>query len=206
MVRRFELRNGSFQDVERAIPAVIDRRAVVLSGRRIGWGQVLGGSGAFSDSPIWVMETRRFTDPILGGDRFYYVGTPVPVGGFVNGRCGRFGHFFFTWDQCMDKCQRWNTVVSRFLGRHRSYACELAYEQDLLGIDHFLSREEMLSLDHLPEMRRVIEEFYKPGMLGGAIYARNVKWQRALYKPIVYACKLQRKALDYLFPVPAGKV
>ena len=201
-MRRFGFVNGTFVPRSRPNWNIVDRRIAARDGIRVGWG-VNSDTGGRCEMPIKVSGTGTYVDRILGVPRTYYLGTPLSIGSYISGRAGGFGHFFFTLDQCLAKCRRWEQAVARFEGRRMLSDSEIRHtHHDLIGISRYMPREEMLSFDHLPEMRRVIERFYEPGMLGGAIYSKHVKWQRLLYGPVVYTKKLWRRALDHLLRLP----
>ena len=108
-----------------------------------------------------------------------------------------------TVEQVLEKSRRWSQLIGYLRGERRLYDVDLRWVQDLYGIRRFLSRDEMLAFDHLPEMRRVIEEFYQPGMLGGAIYTEHLALVRGFYWPTVFASKAARRVLDRVAPVPS---
>ena len=200
-MRRFGFVNDTFVPRSRPNWNIVDRRIAARDGIQVGWG-INSDTGGRCEMPIKVTGRGSYVDRILGTPRTYYLGTPLPIGGYISGRAGGFGHFFFTLNQCLAKCRRWDQATARLEGRRMLTNIEYRYQQNLFGIERYLSKDEMLALDHLPEMRRVIETFYRPGMLGGAIYRKNRNMVHALYTPPVYALKLWRTLLDRIRPVP----
>lgn len=202
-LRRFGFYNGSFYAVERSLAAIVDRQAVLNAQKRLGWG-LLAPTKSLCDSPLWITEEREFYDSVYRRNIRIPVGASViPATKFVQGRVMRLGHFFFTREQLIAKAQRWNRATNEFCGRRKWFYPEVVYysAKDLIGIKRYLGRNEILDYDFLPEVRRVITEFYREGMIGGAIYSRNSRIIRMAYLPFVYACKAYRKAFDQMMPL-----
>ena len=86
--------------------------------------------------------------------------------------------------------------VSRFVGRRAKSRLELLLEADVLGISRYMPKEELLSFRHPPGIQRVVEDFYLPGMLGGARYSRSVGIVRFAVRQVVRIEKIVRRLLD----------
>jgi glycosyltransferase involved in cell wall biosynthesis len=205
-LRRFKFYDGNFCSSERSLAAIVDRQAVENSGRRLGWG-MFARTGSLSDHPLWIDEERNYFDSLHSRFIPLLVGDSMPSSTvFVNGQAQQCGHFFFKREEAIEKAQRWNRAVSEFRGERKLFYAEVVYalRKDVCGIERYCTREEMLDYPHLPEIRRVIEEFYQQGMLGGALYRKysNILWLR--YLPLVFACKIYRKTMDKIIPRSSG--
>jgi len=124
-----------------------------------------------SDYPLCPAKKSRFTDPITGVCKPIYAGCQIPLQGRgkVHIEVISYGHFFFTMEQCLHKIRRWDRASARFLGIAPKRDLELRLLNGLYCIKGFRSKEEVMAWDHPPEILRVIDRFYEPGMLGGAI-------------------------------------
>lgn len=135
--------------------------------QRVGYG--LAPSGHFSDWPILFEEYAEFSEPRGGTRRTIYSGREIRAAGHVDVEFIAYGHFFYTLDQVDSKILRWDRAVSRFTGDAPARLGELRLRHGVHSIVGFDDIEEVLSWGHPPEMERVIREYYRPGMMGGAI-------------------------------------
>ncbi len=155
----------------------IDARSFAINLRLIrsqGFHAVIGvdaNTGLGSDWPLCPSEKSAFRDPITGAHKCIFAGQAISVGGpgKLSAECISYGHFFFRLDQCLRKVRRWDRAQARFLGIAPKRDMELDLLNGLYSIKGFRSKEEVMGWDHPPEILRVIERFYEPGMLGGAI-------------------------------------
>lgn len=152
----------------------IDTRNVIInltkareSGVRIGFG--LASTGLFSDWPLELSESAFFRDPQTGTRKQFLRGEQVEAGGNSSLEFIAYGHFFYTLEQVDSKILRWEWAVSRFTGDAPARLGELRLRHGVHSIVGFHDKAEVLSWGHPPEMERVIREYYRPGMIGGAI-------------------------------------
>lgn len=152
----------------------IDTRNVIInlkkareSGVRLGFG--LASTGLFSDWPLVLSEKASFRDPVTGIWKECLRGEPVEAGGSLALEFIAYGHFFYTLEQVDSKVLRWERAVSRFTGDAPARLGELRLRHGVHSIVGFRDKEDVLSWGHPPEMERVIREYYRPGMVGGAI-------------------------------------
>jgi hypothetical protein len=96
-------------------------------------------------------------------------GKPYPVKKVIDLECAVFGHFFFDLSTTLQKLCRWNQASARYLGIAPMRYAEHRLMTNLYGIVGWCSKVTMMNSDHPPEILRVIDRFYEPGMLGGAI-------------------------------------
>ena len=161
----------------RGIRRRIDARSYAINRRLLevrDFNVVLGldlRTGLGSDWPLRAMMKSSFRDPVTGVCKHTYAGHAIPVTGpgQLSAECVSYGHFFFTMEQCLHKIRRWDRASARFLGIAPKRDLELRLLNGLYSIKGFRSKEEVMAWDHPPEILRVIDRFYEPGMLGGAI-------------------------------------
>ncbi len=130
-------------------------------------------SGTGLDYPLRIIDQRVFRDPVTGVSKSYYLGDTISAELTTELECLRYGHFFFTKEQCLNKCMRIERAISRFRGSPVRNEHEIEIELKLKDIIRFEKKEEILSKSHPPEIARVIENFYTEGMLGGAVYRES---------------------------------
>lgn len=152
----------------------IDTRNVIINltkarqeDARIGFG--LASTGLFSDWPLKLVETASFRDPDTGATKHFLRGEPVEPGGNLTLEFIAYGHFFYTLEQVDAKILRWERVVSRFTGDAPARLGELRLRHGVHSIVGYHDMAGVLSWGHPPEMERVIRQYYRPGMIGGAI-------------------------------------
>lgn len=127
-------------------------------------------TGLGSDWPLFPVYKSVFQDPQTRFVKRIYSGRAVSVGNSrLSVQCISYGHFFFTVEQCMQKVRRWDRANARFLGIAPKRDLELKLLNQIYAIKGFRSKEEVMAWDHPPEVLKVIDAFYEPGMLGGAI-------------------------------------
>ena len=171
----YYFRNGKYHMRKAPRNWIINNKRASLLGLNIGWGKD-EETGMLSDSPLIVHNIEYFVDPELHIQKPSLIGRrlhseyvcPIPV--------YRYGHFFFTKEQAIQKCYVWDRAVTKFSGKRCKTRFEILVDADVLGIVDYMTKEELLSLDHPPEIKRVINEFYEPGMLGGAKYIPGVRY------------------------------
>jgi len=149
----------------------IDSRGIVLGPETPG-ALLLGvdrRSGLASDFPLVPEEVGWFADPITRENKRILAGSPTEPAGTVDIEVGVFGHFWYEPDACLAKLRRWNRAVARYHGIAPKRDAELAATERLHQIRGYRTKAELLGWDFPEEMKGLIDTFYRPGMLGGAI-------------------------------------
>jgi hypothetical protein len=128
-------------------------------------------TGKLSDFVLDATEKSCFLDPVTGVEKPIYAGQVVSMDTMreLSVELISYGHFFFTLDVCIKKMRRWDLAMSRFLGMAPQRDLELCLREKLHSVAGFRSKDEIMEWDHPPEILRVIDEFYEPGMVGGWI-------------------------------------
>ena len=127
-------------------------------------------SGLHLDYPVYIEEKRSFIDPVNSMLKCYYLGKWVPPEKTIKFDCFKYGHFFFTVDQCLQKCMRIERAIARFMQSSPRSLVEVQHQLRVSEIIGYESQADLLAKNHPPGIHRLIEAFYKEGMLGGAIY------------------------------------
>lgn len=122
-----------------------------------------------SDFPIRVVQKATFLDATNGTLKSIFAGQSLPPGGKVDIQCAVYGHFFFTLEQCLAKCRKWDKAFARLYGSAPKRDMEISLAQRFHSIEAHYPKEEILLWGHPLEAQRLIAEFYEPGMLGGAV-------------------------------------
>ena len=149
--------------------------------------------GIPSDFPIRPKVRSLFKDPVNGAVKTIFAGEHVDACDQLDIECGTFGHFWYSTDECLEKVKRWDIAFARGFGKAAARDLELLTKtKDISNIIGYRSKDEMLSFDFPPAMKRVVAEFYEPGMLGGAIYGNSLlrKYQKGFLYNLLY---LERK-------------
>lgn len=153
---------------------IINNRVAKLRGVRVGWGKD-EETGSLSDCPLLISREESFIDPETGMTKPLLVGSRL-VQEFVCAiRVYKYGHFFFTKEQCIAKCRVWDRVVVGFLGKRPKSRLEILLDSNTIGITRYVTKSALLSISHPPEARRLMEQYYQTGMLGGALYFPGVR-------------------------------
>jgi hypothetical protein len=150
-------------------------------------------SGLFTDEPIIIKGKDYFIDIDNGLQKEYLIGQPIAAHQTLKISVFRYGHFFFTKDQCIQKSARWSRAVSRFTGKPLKTKLELL-DNDIIGVKSFLSKDAILNLEFPHEVRRVVEQYYCPGMIGGAQYA----WYAPVLRHLIsFLVKIYKLVISY---------
>lgn len=183
-------------------PWILNKRLIAAEDLPIAYG-IERASGFLPDYPIWISGSREYENPASGATSVYYMGDLVESDGTSAFDALKYGHAFFTPEQCLEKGARVERAISRFGARDRYSRREIARSFQLDGIEGFADKETLLDGWHPPEVRRVIQEFYRPGMLMGARYqdsflsrlaGRVRKVRQVLPRlPRIVAAKIRRK-------------
>jgi hypothetical protein len=161
--------NGAYRRKERKRSWILNLALIRGRNLQIAYG-IDKHSGTGLDYPIWIESRRSFIEPGTGTAKDFYVGTEVVSEGAIEAESLRYGHFFFTPEQCLEKCMRIERAIARYRGGNPKSITEIRRGLRLDKIERCEPKEDLLAHDHPEEVKRVIERYYEPGMLGGAIY------------------------------------
>lgn len=120
-----------------------------------------------SDFPIYMREQTQFIDPVNGSLKTTFRGNWVPVGKDLDLNCVVYGYYFFNLEQVLAKLTEYDRVYQvRYSKRAPKSRAMFMTEYGFSREGYLLSKEAELRKSHPPEIRRVIEHFYQPDMLG----------------------------------------
>lgn len=153
-----------------------------------------------SDFPIIFEEKSFFIDPVNKIKKTIFRGSPVISNAIVNLECIAYGHFFYTEEQLEYKIQRWDRAFSRFLGIAPARLKQLLIWHNVPRGRKYYSKEEILKWDHPKEIKEVIEQYYKEGMIGGIIDEK--KWLHKKTSMILFVLlKIERKIRTFYLKI-----
>jgi hypothetical protein len=167
-------RNGEYHTDSRLRNWILNQKYARRMGVNVGWGTDTK-TGSPSDDPIIVERRVRFVDPETRVEKSFNTGPKVESGPACSLEVYRYGHFFFSKEQALRKCRIWDDALVRTIGGSRRNLVEMLVQIDCIGIKRYLGYEEMMSRWHPEEIRRVIERYYREGMLGGAVYRADAR-------------------------------
>ena len=158
----------------------IDARSTIINYKRIkdralplAFGVKTGTFNGF-DFSIIASHKTMFSDPVSGKTKRILAGTPYPKTRVIDMECAVFGHFFFDEATLLKKLHRWDRVFSRYLGLAPRRDAELTLLKALYGIKSYQTKAQVLGYDCPEEVLRLIDQFYQPGMWGGAVRNSSV--------------------------------
>lgn len=164
----FYFRNGYYYKREYPRGGIINNNLIIKSNIEIGWGKEKGGM--FSDNPIFITDKKKFRDIDLDITKIYNEGSLVPIDRVINISVYRYGHFFFTKEQCLKKVMIWQGAISRSFRIRKLSKIEKLVQTDTFGIYNYLPKRKLLNRFFPETMLEVINKYYVIGMLGGAKY------------------------------------
>jgi hypothetical protein len=122
-----------------------------------------------SDYPIFLERYTQFIDPLNGAIKKIYQGDRISVGQHLDLTSMVYGHYFFNLEQVIKKIMEYNQIYQvRFAKRAPKSRKMIIKEFGLLREKTILSKGIELDKPHPPEIKRVIENFYRPDMVGHA--------------------------------------
>lgn len=158
---------------------IVNKRKASENGITVAYG-IDVKSRTHLDYPLIVRKGVRFLDPLTNVQKQFLAGDYVAHGGILNIDMFRYGHFFFTFEQCLYKCERLDRVLSRYVGRAPTRALGLLLEprqvSDRIVVDrggNRLSKESVLSWQHPAGIKRTLSFFWMPEMIGSLISQRH---------------------------------
>lgn len=156
----------------------INLRRVRETGTPLGFGVEDKGKRGF-DFSIIANHKTTFRDPINGTTKRILAGEPYPINRVIDLECAVFGHFFFDLSTAASKMSRWDNAFTRYSGLAYRREAEHRFAAGQYGIVGYRSKDEMMSVEYPQEINRVIDEFYEPNTLGGAIRRVSPMQRRA---------------------------
>jgi hypothetical protein len=182
-------REGRYVPTQRKRAWVVSKHFLSRPRPPIGYG--MEGTGPGLDYPIYQATEEQFVDPWTGMTKRVSRGAVAPAARPVSSRVRRIGHFFFTRDQCLAKCQRNARAVSRYTGSVPLRTLELIAMERLYGVAGFRSKQDLIEEEPNGPIRQAISAFYQEGMLGGAL----TSWRAAALKPAVTTLAVAARGL-----------
>ena len=164
----------------------VNMRRVRANGSSLGFGVESRNKMGF-DFSIVASSKTTFRDPVTGVVKNILAGEPYAVERIIELECAVFGHFFFDAATLYPKLNRWDRAFARYAGMAFRRDTELRLKIGAYGIRAYRNKDEAMNPEHPLEINRVIDQFYEPGMLGGAIRRVSPTEQRA--------ARIQRKLL-----------
>lgn len=166
---------------------IINNRVAKSRDIRIGWGQDTN-TGSLSDLPLQISQETTFFDPDTRMKKPLLMGIPIKPEHTCAANVYRYGHFFFTKKQAIAKCLIWDRAAVGYLDKRPKSRLAIRLDAEVVGIRRYLSRFDVLDMDHPPEANRLMEKYYQPGSLGGALYIPGVK---SIFKILRYFVRIQ---------------
>ncbi len=147
---------------------VVNKRKVVHDGVKIGYG-IEERSGVHLDYPLRAYKYGGFLDPLTGWGKEYCVGDYVEPGSVLEIEVFRYGHFFFSVEQCISKCRRLDLALARYSGNSPSSNLQVVLDNKIpqAPAADSVSKDQMLDWPHPKCIKRVLSEHYRMGMIGG---------------------------------------
>jgi hypothetical protein len=138
------------------------------------------------DYPIQPDKRYAFLDPTTSQVKEFCMGPLARPACTVEIDSVKYGHFFFTLDQCFYKCQRISNVMARHIGRAPDTVLETMLLAGLLpGCigKQSLSLANILRMEHPQSVERLLTTFYHPDMIGGSLPNQQIpSFMRHLYR------------------------
>lgn len=138
-----------------------------------------------SDAPIFFQQQTQFFDPVSKSVKTSFGGEWIPVTITCNLSCVVYGHYFFNMEQVLSKLNEFHNVFIVRYGKKapKSRKMFVVENRFLNGIE-ILPKEQEIAKPHLPEIKRVIDQFYNSAMLGnGYILSKhNNSFDYLIYK------------------------
>ncbi|MEO0271936.1 MAG: glycosyltransferase [candidate division WOR-3 bacterium] len=146
------------------------------------------------DYPINAKSCAFFLDPVTGVRKSFLVGELIRSSGTLDIDTIRYGHFFFTVEQCIYKCRRIDLAISRYLGRAPSKLRQITTDNKIsLNKLTPLTKDQILSLGHPMPIKKLIDWCWQRDMLGGVMYSSY-----AADRLFLRLFQLERKLRTYL--------
>lgn len=164
--KRIKLANDGLLYLTPNRGTALNLKKLRADGARVGYG-ICRETTLLADFPIYLQQQTRFIDPVNGSVKTTFRGDPVPVDKDLNLTCVVYGHYFFNFEQVLAKLTEYNRIYQvRYAKRALKSRGVLITEYGLSRGNGILPKEAELIKPHPPEIKRVIEHFYRPDMLG----------------------------------------
>jgi glycosyltransferase involved in cell wall biosynthesis len=168
--------NGLYYPKKRLRAWILNLAKIKKNNLKIGYG-IECKKGIGLDYPICLSESWSFKDPVNNNLKYYFRGSEISPQGLTNLECLRYGHFFFNQEQCIAKCLRIEKAISRFINKRPRTLNEIKIELNLNDIVGYEKKDKLITKPHPVEIKRIIEKYYKEGMMGGAIYKNKTRFK-----------------------------
>lgn len=168
MVRRFDTR-----------ATAVNFRRIRSKNLKLGFGVTKQNKMGY-DFAILSKEKTTFIDPQNAVVKTFLSGVPCPDRPIIDIECGVFGHFFFDINVVMPKLHRWDRIFSRYMGTAPCNDHELKIRTGINNIECCSNKNDLLIEDYPYQIKRVITEYYRDGMIGGALHYSSAMHNKAL--------------------------
>lgn len=183
--------NGKYHQRKPARNWIVNNRLAKRLGVRIGWGRDIDRN-LLVDDPLSIEYETSFVDPETAIVKPILHGRPLVMGPTCSLRVYRYGHFFFTRQQAIDKCRIWDNAVAKLTGSSRQSDFEIKVNADTLGIIGHMTKQELVTGNHPPELVRLFPGYYRAEMLGTALYFPGT---RTVLRSLVKSYRVINKSL-----------
>jgi hypothetical protein len=145
---------------------ILNMKKIREDGLHVGMG-INYGSGGYSDAPIFLDYKTYFKDPVNNFIKMFNMGRLVPSGKHIDLTCTVYGHYFFTKEQFLSKAREMNLCYQvRYAKRSVRSNRILSIEYGLNSKNRILPKDIELSKPHPIEIKKIIDKYYNPEMLG----------------------------------------
>lgn len=124
------------------------------------------------DDPIVYDSETRFVDAVNGAEKRHLAGVTLSIPAQLESlSCWSYGFYFFTKNQGLSHLKDFHLCCNvRYFGRPPQTEAWHMEREHLDKIQGFIGRDEELKKHHVPEIRKLIENYYRPDMIGAAVY------------------------------------
>lgn len=166
LYRRFKLDRSGNPYPTSLNGVALNLRYLRARNRPFGYG-ISGRHGQPSDFPIYLDEKSAFLDPASGEMKHVSRGEWIPLREELPARCYVYGHYFMTANQLMEKLCNYSWVYeTRYAGRPPKSPDFVRKAFHLDGRTYIRSRGAELTKPHPETIKRVIDHYYSPMMVG----------------------------------------
>jgi hypothetical protein len=129
------------------------------------------------DDPIIFDQETRFTDAVNKVEKRHLSGITLQIKDRLESiSCWSYGFYFFDVEQALAHLMDFHLCYNvRYCGRPVRSIRWFMQKEHLDRIVGFVGHDEELKKEHIPEIRKLIEHFYRPEMIGSGIYDLNGK-------------------------------
>jgi hypothetical protein len=122
------------------------------------------------DYPVAVTHHTSFTDPANGAVKQHLSGIKVPLPFSLPLTCWSYGFYFYSLPRALEHLREFHTLFSiRYCRQPPKNDALYLRSAAIDTISSYLNKAQELQKPHIPEVKRLIDHFFHPGMLGSAI-------------------------------------